>query len=261
MPVRRRSYRSGQFRTVHRHLGAWCRTAAVPRSSPSCSPRSSRPARSPVRPRRRRPPSDRATNGPVRRARGCASCAAPTAGCCCSRRPACRPVPAPAAVRCARREAHLARFAADFGVRAADLRVASTGRVAGRTVVRFQQTRAGLPVFGGQLVTVLNASGGLLSLSGETARAPLSASAYRVAASTAALRARRAVAASTGVGTDTLAAARPTRWLLDRSLLDPTSPATLRPVWRTTVTRGGPCRRTRRGVRRRRHRPGRAAPE
>jgi bacillolysin len=136
-------------------------------------------------------------------------------------------------------EAHLSRFAAEFGVRAADLRVASTGQVAGRTVVRFQQTRAGLPVFGGQLVTVMNSSGGLLSLSGETARARLSSSAYRVAASTAALRARRAVAASAGVGTRALVAARPTRWLLDRSLLDPTSPATLRPVWRTTVTAVG----------------------
>ena len=136
-------------------------------------------------------------------------------------------------------EAHLARFAADFGVRATDLRLASTGQVAGRTVVRFQQTRAGLPVFGGQLVTVLTASGGLLSLSGETARAPLSAPAYRVAASTAALRSSRAVAASTGLDIQALVAARPTRWLLDRSLLDPTSPTTLRPVWRTTVTAAG----------------------
>ena len=56
--------------------------------------------------------------------------------------------------------AHLARVAPTFGVAARDLRLAGTGRVAGtRRYVRFQQTRAGLPVFAGQLVTVLDAAG------------------------------------------------------------------------------------------------------
>jgi len=132
--------------------------------------------------------------------------------------------------------AHLARFARAFGVRAADLHPTGTTWVAGRPVVRFQQTRAGLPVFGGQLVTVLDRSGGLLSVSGETARQPLRSSAYDVAASTAAARARRAVASATGVPARALVAVRPTRWLLDRSLVDPAAPAVLRPVWRTTVS-------------------------
>ena len=57
----------------------------------------------------------------------------------------------------------------------------SVTRVAGRDVVRFQQTRDGLPVLGGQLVTVLDGQGGLLSVSGETAREAGPAPAYDVA--------------------------------------------------------------------------------
>ena len=55
-------------------------------------------------------------------------------------------------------------------------------RVAGRDVVRFQQTRPGCRSLGGQLVTVLDGRGGLLSVSGETA-GPATSTAYDVAAS------------------------------------------------------------------------------
>jgi Zn-dependent metalloprotease len=133
--------------------------------------------------------------------------------------------------------AHLTSVAHHFGVAARELRATGSSRVAGRDVVRFQQTRAGLPVFAGQLVTVLDARGGLLSVSGETARGSRDAdlTAYDVEASTAARTARTATAARHGEAVTTLVAERPTRWLLDRSLVDPGARSRLRPVWRVTV--------------------------
>ena len=133
--------------------------------------------------------------------------------------------------------AHLARVAPTFGVPARELRVSASGRVAGRDVVRFQQTRVGLPVFAGQLVAVLDRRGGLLSVSGETARPAPGArlTSYDVAASTAARTARRSTAVRHQVPSGTLHAERPTRWLLDRSLVDPRATPGLRPVWRVPV--------------------------
>jgi hypothetical protein len=130
--------------------------------------------------------------------------------------------------------AHLGRVGPTFGVAARDLRTVGVSRVAGRDIVRFQQTRHGLPVLGGQLVTVLDGHGRLLSVSGETA-GPARSTAYDVAASTAARTARRATAARHEVSRRSLAADRPTQWLLDRSLLDPRATSDLRPVWRVPV--------------------------
>ena len=129
---------------------------------------------------------------------------------------------------------HLDRVGRVFGVAARDLRTAGVSRVAGRDVVRFQQTRRGLPVLGGQLVMVLDGRGGLLSVSGETA-GPVTSTAYDVAASTAARTARRATATHHAVAHRSLRTDRPTRWLLDRSLLDPRATPGLRPVWRVPV--------------------------
>ena len=81
---------------------------------------------------------------------------------------------------------------------------------------------------------MLDGRGGLLSVSGETA-GPAASTAYDVAASTAARTARRATAARHGVARRIAAADRPTRWLLDRSLLDPRAAPGLRPVWRVPV--------------------------
>jgi len=130
---------------------------------------------------------------------------------------------------------HLDRVGGTFGVRPRDLRTMSVTRVSGRDVVRFQQTRDGLPVLGGQLVTVLDGQGGLLSVSGETAREDGPAPAYPVEASTAASTARRAVAVRHGLPLSTLVAGRPTRWLLDRSLVAPSATPSLRSVWRVPV--------------------------
>jgi bacillolysin len=129
----------------------------------------------------------------------------------------------------------LDRVGAVFGVASADLRTASVARVAGRDVVRFQQTRDGLPVLGGQLVAVLDGRGGLLSVSGETTRVAGPPPAYRIDASAAARTARRTVAARHLLPAATLRADRPTRWLLDRSLIEPAATPGLRPVWRVPV--------------------------
>ncbi len=142
---------------------------------------------------------------------------------------------APGASAATASRAHLTRVAPLFGVAARDLRVAGTGRAGSRDVVRFQQTRAGLPVFAGELVTVLDRRGGLLSVSGETAQGA-SLTTYDVAASAAARTARRAVAAAHGLAARSLRGDRPTRWLLDRSLVESTGAgAGLRPVWRVPV--------------------------
>ena len=129
---------------------------------------------------------------------------------------------------------HLDRVGPAFGVAARDMRTVAVSRFAGRDVVRFQQTRHGLPVLGGQLVTVLDGHGRLLSVSGETA-GPAGSTTYDVAASTAARTARRTSAARHAVARRSLSADRPTQWLLDRSLLDPRAAPDLRPVWRVLV--------------------------
>jgi Zn-dependent metalloprotease len=146
--------------------------------------------------------------------------------------------PAASAVTAAR--AQLARVAGRYGVTARDLRALASVRVAGRDVVRFQQTRGGVPVFAGQLVTVLDRQGRLLSVSGETARSGTGrVPAYAVAASTAERTALRATARRHGLDRRDLRAERPTQWLLDPSLLDPARPAVLRPVWRVPVRSAG----------------------
>jgi Zn-dependent metalloprotease len=129
----------------------------------------------------------------------------------------------------------LDRVGAVFGVQSPDLRTTAVTSVAGREVVRFQQTRDGLPVLGGQLVAVLDSRGGLLSVSGETARGAGPAPAYRIEASTAARTARRSVASRHGVPASSLQADRPTRWLLDRSLVEPGATPGLHAVWRVPV--------------------------
>ncbi len=147
--------------------------------------------------------------------------------------PATAETPRPASVVDAAR-AHLDRIGPTFDVAARDMRTVAVSRVAGRDVVRFQQTRHGLPVLGGQLVTVLDGHGRLLSVSGETA-GPAGSTAYDVAASAAARTARRVTATRHQVSRHSLVAERPTQWLLDRSLLEPRATPDLRPVWRVPV--------------------------
>ena len=133
---------------------------------------------------------------------------------------------------------HLGRFAADFGVTSPgrDLRTASVQELAkDRSVVRFQQTADGLPVLGGQLVSVLDGANSLLSVSGETSTAVRS-STYSVTASSARAAAVRVTAAEHGLAARELLAAAPERWLYDASLFDAKAAAGSRAVWRVEVT-------------------------
>ncbi len=143
------------------------------------------------------------------------------------------------AVGVARRQ--IDRVGAAFGVRAADLATVSHVRVGGSDIVRFQQRRGGIPVVGGQLVVALDGSGGLRSVTGETAGRP-STTTYAVARSTAARTAARAIARVTHLSSSALRAGRPTRWLLDATLLGRAAPGTnpgVRPVWQVVVTAPG----------------------
>ena len=147
--------------------------------------------------------------------------------------------PAADAVTTAR--AQLASVGTTFGVRPRDLRAVSASSAAGRHVVRFQQTWQGIPVLAGQLVTVLDGRGGLLSVSGETASVPRgrSSGSFDVAASAAEHTARREVSRRHHVDPRSVRTTRPTRWLLDRSLLDPGASRSLVPVWRVPVRVAG----------------------
>jgi bacillolysin len=132
----------------------------------------------------------------------------------------------------------VSRYAADFGISSPtrDLRTASVAALAkGQSVVRFQQTADGLPVFGGQLTSMLDGANNLLSVTGETSRA-VSSSTYSVTASAARAAALRVAGADHGLGAGALRATRAQRWLYDPSLFDATSPAGARAVWRFEVT-------------------------
>jgi bacillolysin len=134
--------------------------------------------------------------------------------------------------------ANLGRYAADFGISSPthDLRTASVRSLAkGQSVVRFQQTANGLPVFGGQLTSVLDSANNLLSVTGETSTAVRS-SAYPVAARAARAAALRVAGADHSLRADELRATPSQRWLYDPSLFDATSAPGARAVWRFEVT-------------------------
>ena len=114
---------------------------------------------------------------------------------------------------------------------------------------------AGLPVLGGQLVMVLDGRR-RAAVGVRRDRRAGHLHGVRRRRLDAARTARRATAAHHGVSRRSLRADRPTRWLLDRSLLDRRATPGLRPVWRVPVrsaARAGPARP---GARRRAHRAG-----
>ncbi len=125
---------------------------------------------------------------------------------------------------------------ARFGLaRGSGLRSLGTTRVAGRQdVVRFQQTVDGVPVVGGQLVTVLR-DDALLSVSGE-ATASVESAVFGRTAGKAARTARVVTARAHHLPVRTLHATRPGRWLYDASLVQPGGPPGAHAVWRVEVT-------------------------
>lgn len=132
----------------------------------------------------------------------------------------------------------LRRFAPAFGVTepARDLRTLSVDDVGdGRSTVRFQQTAGGIPVFAGQLVSSLDESDDLLSVSGEVTQS-VTTDGFAVAAAAARVRATAVTARAEQLAVRTMRATAPTRWLYDASLLDSSAPAGARSVWRVEVT-------------------------
>ncbi len=147
-----------------------------------------------------------------------------------------KPAPATAA------RAHLARYGALFGVRdqARELRgtdVSPVGR--DRSAVRFQQTVGGIPVIGGELVTVVDDDGDLLSVTGETARDTTATAVFHVSSAAARATAIRTAARAQKLPASALTAGVAQRWMYDPSLLTPGAPATTHPVWRVEVTAAG----------------------
>jgi bacillolysin len=133
---------------------------------------------------------------------------------------------------------HLDRYAADFGISspARDLQTDSVEKLApGQSVVRFQQTEHGLPVLGGQLVSVLDGANNLLSVTGETSTGVRS-STYSVTSRVARAAAVHVTAADHGLGARDLQATAPQQWMYDASLFDSTAAAGSYAVWRLEVT-------------------------
>ncbi|MGZ4631211.1 MAG: M4 family metallopeptidase [Actinomycetes bacterium] len=134
--------------------------------------------------------------------------------------------------------AHLGRFGSLFGVHdpAANLRTDTVDALGhGQSVVRFQQTARGLPVLGGQLATVVDARGNLISLSGETSPR-VTSSAFPQRAAAARGTALSVTARDTRVGIRRLRATAPARWLYDASLFANPGKPGARGVWLVTVT-------------------------
>ena len=133
---------------------------------------------------------------------------------------------------------HMDRYAADFGISspARDLQTESVEDLAnGQSVVRFQQTAAGLPVMGGQLVSVLDGANDLLTVTGETST-DVHSSTYSVTPAAARAAALRATAADHGLRARELHATAPQQWMYDASLFDSTAAAGSHAVWRLEVT-------------------------
>jgi bacillolysin len=134
--------------------------------------------------------------------------------------------------------AHLGRYGQLLGVSGSPsaLRTTTVERLGhGQSVVRFQQTARGLPVLAGQLATVVDADGNLISVSGETSPRVTSSS-FTVAASAARRTALRVTAKDTRVSAGRLRAASPERWLYDASLFGRPGAAGARGVWLVQVT-------------------------
>jgi bacillolysin len=134
--------------------------------------------------------------------------------------------------------AHLGRYGQLFGVGDPKdtLRTGTVDDLGhGQSVVRFQQMAQGLPVLGGQLATVVDARGNLVSMSGE-ASPRVSSSSFTVTPSAARRAARTVTAKDTRVETGRLRAARPARWLYDASLFSSSGAVGARAVWLVQVT-------------------------
>lgn len=114
----------------------------------------------------------------------------------------------------------------------------------GGAVVRAQQRVDGLPVFGGQVVTVLDEDADVVSLEAATTREPVEASRPEVGGTVAVRTAVRASARAHGRDAATLSGELLGRRLFDPVLVGVTTPGGVRPVWEVEVRDGATVRDT-----------------
>jgi Zn-dependent metalloprotease len=124
-----------------------------------------------------------------------------------------------------------------FGIAdpARELRVESNEALRpGRSTVRFQQLRGGLPVLGGELVVNLDRAGDVVSASGELEPGSVG-TAPEVGAEAARQQAIAAVAKYRDVSAVRLDAATPQKWIFDARLLGGPGPQHATLAWRVEV--------------------------
>jgi bacillolysin len=157
-------------------------------------------------------------------------------------RPVQRPPTLPqGATTAAAARAHLTAYGALFGIsdQARQLRTErATALGKGQTAVRFQQLAGGVPVLGGELVSVIDSANNLLSISGETSTA-VTSSTFSVTAAAARAAALRVTATDRKLAARAVEASAPQQWLYDASLFDSKATAGSRAVWRVEVTAPG----------------------
>ncbi|HYM56954.1 MAG TPA: M4 family metallopeptidase [Solirubrobacteraceae bacterium] len=130
------------------------------------------------------------------------------------------------------------RYGDAFGIRdqAHELRAtASQSATAGRSAVRFQQLREGVPILGGELVVNLDADRNVLSASGESLPAAGVATSPRVGSAAARDAAIAAVAKEHGVAAFRLDADIPSLWIYDARILGGPGPGRPVLIWRLDV--------------------------
>ena len=155
--------------------------------------------------------------------------------------PAGRPIARPSGVRASAPPAKVARaflgaHGRAFGIRdqATELRATGTSKRGGRSSVRFQQIKDGIPVLGGELVTSVDSEGNVLAVSGETLK-DAAPSTPQVTSAAARATAIAAVARRHGISAVRLDATLPERWIYDARLLGGPGPRTPTLTWRVEV--------------------------
>jgi Zn-dependent metalloprotease len=130
-------------------------------------------------------------------------------------------------------------FASAFGV--ADpktnlVQIAAASAVGGGTTVRYQQTDAGLPVIGAQLVVSQNSSGALEAINGRAGSVAGVSTTATLTAAKASAAALSATSQAAKVGLGGLVASTPKLSLYDPTLLHATNVLGTRSVYQVTVT-------------------------
>lgn len=157
-----------------------------------------------------------------------------------SGKPARRPGDVPANASAERKAAaHLKRYGALWALhhRGAGVRPMRAHEGAGTpSVVKFQQTLGGVPVFGGELAVAVDSAGNLQSVSGETTPLELPSQELAVTAADAQRTAVAVAARTHDVQAVTLRAGTAEPFAYDPALLGPSAKPGLAQVWQVEVT-------------------------